>query len=319
MDEDLIPSLEILIQLIKNSDCPATLSHISTIYTRTTSKISIWKHYGLSFSEFLRKFPLNFSLIQEGIITLVSEEINVDVIMKQWNTHESEQDLLSKHYNMKLECYKLPENIEISIVNKAVDTNNWIQKYIYDNQINIVALDTETTITGSLDKPSIVQLGVGLQSKPEGTVVPSNYYCLIIQLSLLEDDNLPNMLIKLLTDPHIIKQGVSIVKSDINMLQLASIEKFTANGIIDLGLFAEMLFRYEYSLQNEYVAIFHDRSKKHIGSYGLRDLTGIILEEFLSDKGCSDIKMTNWKCKVLNRDQIEYAVSDVCVALDICL
>lgn len=284
LNYELIQTIGNIINILKNSSSPVTLSTLSNHISSTGSKAPIWKIHQISLSNFIKKFPNNFNLNDKTTeITLVSEVIDNQHIMDSWNKVETDLEKLNTKYNMDLKLFKLPENINYQICDNHTDCDNWITEYIYEKNITVIGLDTETTILSTKSKPSILQLSTDLNN-------------LIIQLYNFE--TLPLMLIKLLSDNNVTKIGVSIV-DDLLDLGLFSTE-FVCNSISDLSKLAKSM-----------------KVNEKNGLYGLRDLAAIFLGLFLDNKGLSDIKLSNWSNKELTRQQIEYALGDSYISIRI--
>lgn len=303
-DHILIKTLEKIIELVK-LDRNSTLSTISSQLEKSSSKSCIWKHYKMKFSQFLKKFPDNFSITKGDKILIISDKLDVITIMEQWNKKISDQEELEAKYGRKLSIYKLPENLKIFITRERYSCNEWIEKNIYDYYVNgshvnekygsqIVGIDTETTIDYTVKKPSLMQLAIKRDNE---------YHCLIIQLALLNE--MPENLARLLSDKNIIKTQVGIT-NDIEGIQLSYEVNFAGNCILSLDKFTENLVIYKDLIQ------YHTNE-----SYGLKDMTAIILDKFLPNKGYSKIKNTEWRSEQLSNEQIEYSLADVCIVLDI--
>jgi len=141
---------------------------------------------------------------------------------------------------------------------------------------SVIGFDTETRPSfkkGQFFLPSLIQLA-GVKS---------------VFIFQLKKCGFQKKLIKLLSEPSLIKCGVA-VKQDINELQKMAV--FEPRSFIDLGEVAQ-----ERDLKN----------------YGLRNLAALLLKFRISKSS----RTTNWSVDNLSIKQMEYAATDAWVSREI--
>tara|TARA_Y100000739_G_C20422398_1_gene379541 strand:+ start:189 stop:770 length:582 start_codon:yes stop_codon:yes gene_type:complete len=140
----------------------------------------------------------------------------------------------------------------------------------------ILGFDTETRPSfkkGQFFLPSLIQLA-GIKS---------------VFIFQLKKCGFNERLIKILSDPTLIKCGVA-VGQDIKDLQKMTF--FEPNGFIDLGEVAQ---------------------ERNLKNYGLRNLTALLLKFRISKSS----RTTNWSVNDLSIKQMEYAATDAWVSREI--
>ena len=140
----------------------------------------------------------------------------------------------------------------------------------------ILGFDTETRPSfkkGQFFLPSLIQLA-GVKS---------------VFIFQLKKCGFNERLIKILSDPTLIKCGVA-VGQDIKDLQKMTF--FEPNGFIDLGEVAQ---------------------ERNLKNYGLRNLTALLLKFRISKSS----RTTNWSVNDLSIKQMEYAATDAWVSREI--
>ena len=140
----------------------------------------------------------------------------------------------------------------------------------------ILGFDTETRPSfkkGQFFQPSLIQLA-GIKA---------------VFIFQLKKCGFNERLIKILSDPKLIKCGVA-VGQDIKDLQKMTF--FDPNGFIDLGEVAQ---------------------ERNLKNYGLRNLTALLLKFRISKSS----RTTNWSVNDLSIKQMEYAATDAWVSREI--
>ena len=140
----------------------------------------------------------------------------------------------------------------------------------------ILGFDTETRPSfkkGQFFLPSLIQLA-GIKS---------------VFIFQLKKCGFNERLIKILSDPSLVKCGVA-VGQDIKDLQKMTF--FEPSGFIDLGQVAQ---------------------ERNLKNYGLRNLTALLLKFRISKSS----KTTNWSVNDLSIKQMEYAATDAWVSREI--
>ncbi len=178
------------------------------------------------------------------------------------------------------EIQKLPlygYNGEIEIIDNKQSFIKIIPELFLDK---IVGFDTET-------KPSFKK---GMANKQNVSLLQlsNSYKTFLFRLNKLE---LPQEIITLLSDPSIIKVGVSI-RDDIKALQ--KLKPFEADGFIDLQ-----------DIVNKY----------GIENYSLKKLAAIVLNIRISKAQ----QLSNWEAANLSDKQIKYASTDSWISREIYL
>ena len=141
---------------------------------------------------------------------------------------------------------------------------------------SILGFDTETRPSfkkGQFFLPSLIQLA-GIKS---------------VFIFQLKKCGFNERLIKILSDPSLVKCGVA-VGQDIKDLQKMTF--FEPSGFIDLGQVAQ---------------------ERNLKNYGLRNLTALLLKFRISKSS----KTTNWSVNDLSIKQMEYAATDAWVSREI--
>lgn len=264
------------------------LSHISVYIHEHTSICPIWKRSKISISDFVQKFPQNFSFDKTNCtISLANNVFDSKNIIEAWNLHKTDHEILNEKIGKDLEIFKLPSDLEIVTTDNHNVCNEWIINSVYALGNQVVGFDTETTIGTQQGKPSIIQLS----TKSSNLII-----------SLADMETLPSELVSLLLDKTILKIGVGII-ADMQQLSQYYTDLSPIQGVLNLSDLAKSLG----------IEILNAGNNGH----SLRDLTAIVLSLFLNDKGLSDVKKTNWDSKDLSQEQIEYAVSDAFIACEI--
>lgn len=176
----------------------------------------------------------------------------------------------------KDEINKLPRYTfegNVDVIESEKDALNAVKKLKNEK---VLGFDTETRAAfrkGERYDVSLLQLATG-----------SNVYLFRLnKLPLLPE------LFELLSSPNIVKAGVAI-KDDIKALN--QLHPFRPANFVDLAKIAQ---------------------ERKIENFGLRALTGIVLEKRLSKKA----KISNWDRKHLTPEQIKYAACDGAVGYEI--
>ena len=274
-DIEVVNVVKMIVDLLK-VEPSISLSNLSTRIKMNTSKAPIWKRTKISLSEFIKKFPENFLIDSKTLsLTLITEDVDAEKIIRSWNTHKTDQEVLNEKFGTVLKPFQLPQVQKL--VSKEDDVcNRWIIDHIYDLNANIIGFDTETAPDTPV-RPSIIQLSTG----------PHN---LIVQLKNM--DTLPEQLLRVLQDENIIKLGVGIV-SDMKDILKSLDEVLSIPSVLDLSS-------------------LHDTS-----SQSLRHIAASTLGVFLDNKGSSDVKISDWSQDQLSEEQIEYAITDAYIAVEI--
>jgi len=289
-DSEVIYTVTQIIDEIKKNGAPVKLSIVSTLFLKFGIKKPIWKKYKMTLSDFIKKFPeiIHYNDSTQ-MITLISDYVTDEQIIENWNRSENELTKYNKKYNANLDIFQLPDDLTYLVTNNAETCNQWISQRSLRSigqSPQVIGFDIETTIapknTISFGKPSIMQLST------------SNDH-LIIQLSSMSE--LPSGIIDCLNDVDIYKVGIGI-KNDCKSLGTHFPNFKNAAGIVDLSDIVK------------FMALAQSQD-----SYGLRDLAAIFLNVFMTDKGDSDIKKTNWDADVLTTEQINYALTDSYIAV----
>jgi ribonuclease D len=145
-------------------------------------------------------------------------------------------------------------------------------------QEKVVGFDTETRPAfkkGQKFLPSLLQL--------------ATRDC--VYLFQLKHIGLPGPLLEILSDPAIIKAGVSLAYDVKELQQLA---RFAPAGFVDLGTLAK---------------------KKGIKNHGLRGLAAVILGIRIT----KSVQTSNWAKEILTRAQISYAATDAWIGRELYL
>ena len=162
---------------------------------------------------------------------------------------------------------------EIILIDQCDELQEAVQ---YLKKYPILGFDTETRPSfkkGTVNDVALLQLA-------------ANSKTFLFRLNKI---GLPNELIQLLGDPHIIKVGAAI-KDDIKGLQ--KLNDFDADGFLEL---------------QDYVSDFG------IESFSLKKLSAIVLNFRISKRQ----QVSNWEAEELSPGQLRYAATDAWVSLKI--
>lgn len=289
-----------------------TIAVLSSKYIENISGPPIWKQYKINFLDFIKKFDNIFQIDKNHILlTKKSEELHAllldenfaEELMARVESKKSDKTIIAEKYGIDettFESVKLQNTSFSSIVSADEEEINKYVEEIFSHGISYVSVDMEATITGTVSKTSIIQLGY------ETTIEIKTIYgdkvglihtkYLILQLSQM-NHVLPKSIVELFESDKIVKYGVGIV-DDINNIQMSVSNNFCAKSVVDLGELSHNLFKTDISC-------------------GLRDLAAIYLHKFLENKGDSSVKKTDWDSKILSDEQQEYAIMDVLAGLHI--
>ncbi len=214
--------------------------------------------------QFLAKFPSVFSVDTNSNVNLQNidlDNIDSESIIQSWNLKIDDKTFLEQKFNRQLVMYQFPINRIITVSSDCNIIDQWIKTNIYDYGVKHIGFDTETFMTGQTEKISTIQLS---------TIDVD----LIVQANKM--DLLPTELTRLLSDPEIIKIGVSI--RDDMMAILKYFPNPLVQSVLDLSdLSKDMLD----NLDNK-------------NNIGLKTLAVITMDIYLPDKDLSEIKKSNW-------------------------
>lgn len=283
-NEELILTINKIILHIKENG-PSKMHLIDAHIKNNNSKHPIWRRHKLSLGQFLNKFPSVFSVDTNSNVNLQNidlDNIDSESIVQSWNLKIDDKTYLEQKFNRQLVTYQFPINRIITVSSDCNVINQWIKTNIYDYGVKHIGFDTETFMTGKAEKISIIQLS---------TIDVD----LIVQVNKM--DSLPTELTRLLSDPEIIKIGVSI-RDD-----MMAILKYFPNPLIQSVL----------DLSDLSKDILDNLDNKN--NIGLKTLAVITMDIYLPDKDLSEIKKSDWNAETLTQKQIEYAVTDSYISL----
>ena len=256
----------------------------------STSKAPIWARRNMSLTAFIKKFP-NIFLINNQYVELL-DSIGIErekdgfdqEIINAWRLELDDKKLTEKEVGQELTVFVLPENdCNISVSDDPHFIDDWIEEHIYKQEVDVVGFDTETLISGQVEKTSIIQLSTRNQH-------------LIVQINSMF--SLPVGLVKLLEDGSVIKTGVAI-EADCQAILKWFDSVGYVNSVVDLSTVAKQSHKFSNCKE----------------ALGLKTLTAHFLGYYVDNKGESEIKKSNWNAKELSTDQINYAITDSYLSL----
>ncbi|AGF85365.1 exonuclease [Moumouvirus goulette] len=289
-DFEVINTVQKIAHFIKENG--STKIHILDNHIKNNNSVTpIWKRNNLSIIDFMKKFNNIFAIEKNQNVDLIDYDMNpdnydIDTIINMWKIQIDDMTLLSNKVGHDLMIFSLDKNLDIDIVSTDNDCSVWIQNNIYEKKVKFIGFDTETNITGKVEKPSIIQIS-------------SNEKNLIVQINKMT--TLPEKLYELFSDSNIIKIGVSI-KNDANNITKYFSELKCMKSVLDLSDLAKIF------IPNKF--------ENKINDIGLKTLAAYILGVYVENKDLCDVKKSNWNDEILTIDQVNYAITDSWISLE---
>lgn len=265
-----------------------SLEHLAPSFN---NMMESYKKYGFKMPElFYTDNVLGDRLFLESTIPSLLK----DVIHKN-PTLTEQVDLNSPFKNYPVA--RLPDNITVSVLNTTIDINKSCQKLLDEclQQGTIaIGFDCEWAVRGKRSAISISEQSA-LKFVPIALVqIAYGNSVYLMRIHSFASDNLPENLIKILTDTKIAKIGKN-VSGDLTRFRYFGLQQ--CPGQLELGTFCK------------------DKDLIERRNTSLADICGFVLKVQLPK--ANFVRCGNWEAPILSEEQINYAALDAWVSYEI--